>query len=328
MTGRLPLSYLLPLRTATPAPVELDDYLAGLATLVEVIVIDGSGPPVFAGHANRWSGMVRHVPVAPARRCANGKVAGVLTGLDLARHERLVVADDDVRYDGPGLARVLALLDRYDAVLPANYYDPLSWPARYDTARILLHRALGLDTGGTVAVRAALLRRTGGYAGDVLYENLELLRTVAAAGGRVHVALDLYVARRPPAARHFRGQRVRQAYDEFARPAHLVAELTVLPLLLAARHRGTWVLAAAGTAILAAELGRRRAGGAGRFPAAASLLAPAWLLERAVCGWLAVGHRLRGGVPYAGSRFRRAATPRRVLRARVAARLAESPDST
>ena len=46
------------------------------------------------------------------------------------------------------------------------------------------------------------------------------------------------------------------------------------------------------------------------------LLAPAWVAERSVCGWLALACRLRGGITYAGHRLPRAATPAAVLRRR------------
>jgi len=76
-------------------------------------------------------------------------------------------------------------------------------------------------------------------------------------------------------------------------------------------------LAAAALAlILVAEVGRRRAGGASRFPAGSSLLAPAWVIERSASAWLALAARLRGGVPYGEVRLGRSATPSRVLRRR------------
>jgi len=68
----------------------------------------------------------------------------------------------------------------------------------------------------------------------VLFENLEMERTVRAGGGRVRALHDLYVARRPPSTRHFLGQRVRQAYDSLAQPGRLAAELAILPTVLIA----------------------------------------------------------------------------------------------
>jgi hypothetical protein len=328
MTSPLPLSYVLPLKAARPDG-ELRDYVRWLATRVaQVVVVDASEPAVRAVHSEWWSGAVGHVPPAAARECANGKVWGVLTGLDLARHDLVIIADDDVRWGEPGLRRVLALLETADLVAPANYYAPLPWQARYDTARTLLHRALGADWPGTLALRRRVIAPAGGgYDGDVLFENLELVRTVEAVGGRVVWPLDLFVLRRPPETAHFLGQRTRQAYDEFARPAHLVPALAVLPLasLVAVLGRGRALLAAALAVVGWAELGRRRGGGRRVFPATSSLFAPLWVLERGVCMWVAVWWRLRGGVPYAGRRLRRAASRPRDLRRLRAAGAAPSP---
>ncbi len=148
----------------------------------------------------------------------------------------------------------------------------------------MIARATGGDWPGTLGVRVERVRRTGGYDGDVLFENLELVRTIRAAGGRERIAFDLFVARRPPVTRRFIAQRVRQAYDEHARPARLAAQLALAPLLAAAvwRFRARGVLACATAAIALAEAGRRRDGGARVFAPVASLCAPAWVLERAV----------------------------------------------
>ena len=73
-----------------------------------------------------------------------------------------------------------------ELVRPQNYFAPLRWHARWDTARTLLNRvAGGVDFPGTLAVRRSRSSQTDGYDGDVLFENLELIRTIEAAGGRV-----------------------------------------------------------------------------------------------------------------------------------------------
>ncbi|HVM13773.1 MAG TPA: glycosyltransferase family 2 protein [Egibacteraceae bacterium] len=314
-------TYLLPLKVGQPAGADLGEYIRWLAPRMETIVVDNSDDRVFAEHARTWGSLVRHVRPDPARACANGKVHNVLTGLALASHDRVVIADDDVRYDDESLVRTVALLDDHDLVRPQNYFDPVPWHAAWDTGRTLLNRAIAADYPGTLAVRAQVLRRTGGYDGNVLFENLELMRTVEAAGGRSVAPLDLYVRRLPPTFRHFRGQRVRQAYDEIARPARMAAELSVLPLAGAAMARGRWGwLVAGATAVVGtAEIGRRRAGGTRVFPVAGSAMAPLWVAERGVCSWLALTYRiLRGGVPYAGGVLRRPATPVKELRRRFA----------
>jgi hypothetical protein len=170
-------------------------------------------------------------------------------------------------------------------------------------------------------VRRSTFVATDGYDGDVMFENLELMRTVTAAGGTVVTPLDLYVRRLPPTSSHFVSQRVRQAYDDFALPARMTAFLSVLPALVAALAARRWGCIAVGAAAVAgaAEVGRRRAGGARRFPATSSLLAPAWVLERGVSAWLALRRRLTGGVSYSGRTIRRSATPPRELRLRLGA---------
>ena len=315
MGPRLPAECVIPLRWSPGEPCdEMTAYLGRLGDWLDVTVVDGSEPAAFAEHARAWGALVRHVPVA-CDRGANGKVNGVLTGLALARHEIVVLADDDVRHDRATLARLVAAAAGADLVRPQNHFDPLPWHARWDTARSLLNRAVACDYPGTYAVRRSALL-PGGYDADVLFENLEMERTVRARGGVVLDRPDILVVRRPPEVRQFLDQRVRQAYDDLAQPGRLLLEAMVLPVLLGSRHRG-----AAGLLALAlvglAEVGRRRAGGRAVFPASSALWAPAWGAERAVTVWLALLQRLRGGVPYRGRRLRRAATPARVLRRRL-----------
>jgi hypothetical protein len=315
-TPRLAAEYVLPLKWGDDAGLdELTAYLRELSDAIDVTVVDGSAPERFAAHAAAWTPMVRHVPV-DERTGANGKVRGVLTGVRVARHERIVLADDDVRYDAAALTAVVEALDDADLVKPQNHFRPLPWHARWDTARSLLNRALGADYPGTYGVRRSALRATGGYDADVLFENLEMERTIRAAGGRVVVRGDLFVVRLPPATRHFLGQRVRQAYDSFAQPARLAAELAILPALVWTRGRPLRVAAGAAALIVLAEAGRRRHGGRKVFPATSSFWVPLWTLERGGAAWLAVIERARGGVRYAGRRLARAATPMRVLRER------------
>ena len=322
VSDRLPLSYVLPLRTVDAGPrAELAAYLRELVGWADdVIVVDGSEPELFAGNAAAWPEGVRHLAPDPALHCLNGKVAGVHTGVARARHEHVVLADDDVRYRRPQLARIHALLDTHDLVRPQNVFDPLPWHARWDTARTLLNRSLGADFPGTLALRRSRFLAMGGYDGDVIFENLELIRTVRAHGGRVAAPLDLYVPRRPPSAAHFRSQRVRQAYDELALPVRLACWLAVAPLVALAlmRRRPRWLGLGAVGLVALAESGRRREGGTAAFPAGSSLLAPLWVLERGVCIWLALLQRLRhGGVLYGETVIPTAGHSLRTLRRRA-----------
>jgi hypothetical protein len=310
--------YVLPLRWHDDRELdELTGYLRRLSCWLRVTVVDGSAPGVFEAHARAWAGLVRHLRPEP-RDGANGKVAGVVTGMRAARSERVVIADDDVRYDRAALERMLALLDEADVVRPQNVFRPQPWHARWDTGRTLLNRAFSADYPGTFGIRRSTFLAMGGYSGDVLFENLEMVRTARAHGARERRANDLYVVRRPPTAAHFRSQRVRQAYDDLAQPWRLVGSLAVWPFLVdaAVRRRGRRLAAAVSAVVVAAEVGRRRSGGRAVFPPSAPLWAPVWILERGLCSWLALGARLlHGGVRYGEGRLRTAAhSPARLRR--------------
>jgi len=306
------LTYVLPLKASGPADLELSQYVAWLGSLMDVVVVDGSPLPAFAANATRWRDPVRHLPVHS--RSLNGKVAGVCDGVGAARTPWIVVADDDVRYDEAALRAIADLLARHDVVVPQNYFAPARWHTHWDTGRTLINRALRSDYAGTIALRREAFVSTRGYCGAVLFENLELIRTLLAHGFEVHHARDLFVARRPPSARHFAGQRIRQAYDSLAQPARLFVELSLLPLLGIGVNRSRWVApAAALAAMTVAEVGRRRDGGRRVFSWLATVSAPLWVAERAVCSWFALGSFLRGGVRYAGRRLRIAAHRRSSL---------------
>jgi len=308
-------TYILPLRAACADGLrELARYLNGLP-VDHVVVADGSPRPIFTQLRSLLDPRIEHIAPDPNVLGLNGKVRNVLTALALARHERIVVADDDVRYDDAALTRVLDLLSGADVVRPQNYFDPLPWHALLDTGRTLLNRAFDGDWPGTLAFRRSSL--PNGYNADVLFENLELVRTVRARGGREAVARGVFVRRLPPTATHFRSQRVRQAYDEFARPLRLAVALAIVPALAISAATHAWIVPAALAAltIALAAYGWLRDGGTRHFPALAIVAAPLWVLERAACAWLAVYQRARfGGVRYAGGVIRDAASPKEDLR--------------
>ena len=306
-------SYVLPLKADSADP-DLDAHLGAMVGVVDdVIVVDGSDDEVFAANHERWPAAVRHL--RPALQTPMGKVGNVVTGLRAARHDIVVIADDDVRWTPALLEEAVARLDGADVVRPQNRFEPAPWHARWDTGRTLLNRVTGGDWPGTLVVRRGAL--PDGYAGDALFENLELVRTVVAGGGREVLALDIVVPRRPPTTARFLEQRVRQAYDEWARPWRLLAQLAVLPAVL--RWRGRAVVAITVSSVVTAEIGRRRAGGARIWPITAALWAPAWVAERSVTSWLALGARLRGGVRYRDGRLPLAANPVRRIRRQLAA---------
>ena len=254
---------MLPLRwTSDSDATEFDAYVAWLAERAEVIVVDGSPAPLFEDHSRRWAGLVRHIRPESGLRFASGKVNGVITGVREASRGRVVLADDDVRYDEGALSQMALLLEEADLVRPQNYFDPMPWHAVWDTGRSLINRAVGEDFPGTLGVRRELFLAMGAYDGDVLFENLELIRTVRAHGGVEVSPPDLFVTRLPPTTRHFLSQRVRQAYDDLGVPGRMAAELAIIPALLLTRGR-TRLGVSSGIALGAvalAERGRRRGG--------------------------------------------------------------------
>ncbi|MDQ3645612.1 MAG: glycosyltransferase family 2 protein [Actinomycetota bacterium] len=329
MEATLRATYVLPLRwTDTAGSDEMTRYLTWLGSRLEVIVVDGSPPEVFENHARAWSPIVKHLVPDADLSFLNGKVNGVTTGIGAAGYDRVIVADDDIRYDALSLDRMTALLKDHDLVIAQSYFDPSPWHARWDTARILLNRAFGVHFPATVGLRRSLFLDIGGYDGNVLFENLELMRSLRFAGAREAAPQDLFVRHVAAERGAFWSQRVRQAYDDFTLPVRMAVWLALGPVAVwsVARRRPRNLAVGAAAAVAVAEYGRRRAGGRAVYPPSAAVLAPLWLGERAVCSWAAVWYRVaKGGVPYRDGVIRRAATPPRELRERVARRLAHRP---
>lgn len=309
-------AYILPLKWPDDRDItDLAEYLAGLVDWIDVVFVDGSSVQAREAHAALLPEGVLFLPCEDYP-CANGKVAGVLTALQHVNGTRVIIADDDVRYSKDVLVDVLDALERTDLVVPQNYFvaapgERFPWHAHWDTARSLLNRAAGGDYPGTLGVRTSYLR--GGYDGDVLFENLELIRTVKARGGKVTRALDMFIPRKPPTVRGFLNQRVRQAYDSFAQPARLTGELLVLPTVVIATRRPGMLIGLALAAMLMAEAGRQRHSGTQVYSTLAAGWAPLWMLERGVCAWIALALRMRGGVNYHGQRLIVAAHSQRYL---------------
>lgn len=316
--ARLPLEYVLPLKAdANHDFIELGAYLGNVVSVVDVTVIDSSREAAFQAIGAALPSNVRHIRAdSNALPGHNGKVINVMVGVRMSRHDHIVIADDDVRYRPSELRQMNALLGTFDLVRPQNYFASLPWHARWDTSRSLINRALGSDYPGTLGVRRSVLIAAGGYRSDVLFENLELIRTIRAAGGRECRADGLFVARIPSSTRKFFSQRVRQAYDDFAQPYRLGLELLVLPAFVASLTAPAVFLAFLLLPMVLAEAGRRRASGQSVFRPSSALWAPLWTIERALCVWVAIALRVRGGVPYGGARIRCAGSSMRQLAAK------------
>lgn len=303
-------TYVVPLRQIGMPVGDLADLVADVRRMrragCEVIVVDGSPPDDFARHAVALSSLCVHVPPDPRHQCLNGKVHGVRTGIALASHEDVVIADDDVVYTGADIERVRGLLAVYDLVVPQNRFHPLPWWAVVETGRTLLNRALRTagDYPGTQAVRRSTFERIGAYDGDTLFENEEMRRHFVRQGARVAHARDLIVARRPPSLAKWREQRVRQAYEDLDMPLKTTVFAALLPIAVVLAFTGglVWfVVAVAVVSMLLAAVGRRGAAARAAFLPRAVLLAPLWVVERSVSVYRALFARaVRGGCPYGG----------------------------
>jgi hypothetical protein len=304
-------AYLLPIRRVrvdAEEAAELARYFESLQRMgCEVLVVDGSPMEVFAQHERAWRGVCRHVTVDPAYNYLNGKVNGVHTGVDLASCERIVLADDDIRYTPEDISRACDLLDRYEMVRPQNYLSPRPWWARLEAARMLINRGV-LTTGdypGTCAFRRSTCLRVGHYDGDVLFDNEEIVRHFVLRGADVCYARDFFILKRPPTLRKWIEQRPRQAYEDFVMRAKTALFMSLLPLAIlsgllgGARSLLCFALFVSACAILLALRGAVRDRAYRFFPLHLSLYAPLWVLERALSVYWALYWRVtRGGYPF------------------------------
>ena len=304
-------TYLLPIRRSAFDEREAHDFAAYFATLrdsdCEVIVVDGSPAEVFEQHRAIWSPAVRHELVDKRFGFMNDKVNGIHTGVELATCEKIILADDDIRYTASDLEKMRAFLDEFEMVRPQNYLSPLPWWARMESARMLINRAtlkIG-DYPGTCAFRRSTMLRLGHYDGDVLFDNEEIIRHFARFGASIHYAIDFFVQKRPPTLRKWKEQRPRQAYEDFGLRAKTALFLSLpVVIIAAAMVAGTAgfmlsiVLISIFATALACAGGAR--GEAGEYiPGWICLYAPLWVFERSFSTYWAVYWYFRhGGYPF------------------------------
>jgi hypothetical protein len=304
-------TYLLPIRRANFSANEALELAGYFRTLrdagCDILVVDGSPAPVFENNAEIWGRLVRHEPVDRSFGYLNGKVNGIHTGVRLAGSEKIILADDDIRYTRAKIHRVCQLLDNFEVVRPQNFLTPLPWWARMEAARMLINRATlrTADYPGTCAFRRGAMLRVGHYDGDVLFDNEEIIRHFARAGATVSYATNLFVRKRPPTLRKWIEQRPRQAYEDFGLRAKTALFFGV-PIL------GGWIGYVFGsigliyylvwlalTSIAVAITGRCRGTAAKYFPWSICLSAPLWIGERtASTYWALYWHFAHGGYPF------------------------------
>lgn len=304
-------AYLLPLRRTRFCGTEAAGWRGYFERLrkagCEVIVIDGSPPNVFEQHAAVFRPASVHIQVDRHYGYLNDKVNGVHTGVALTRQDKIILADDDIRYTPETIAEVIALLDRYEVVRPQNFLSPLPWWARMEAARMLINRAT-LRTGdypGTCAFRRSTLLRVGHYDGDVLFDNEEIIRHFAEKGATIDYAIDLFVQKRPPVFRKWLEQRPRQAYEDFGLRTKTALFLSLLPLLIATSlffgpSGSVAFLSVVGLiSLLLALSGLLRGRAREVVPFSCCFFAPLWVAERSLSTYVAVyWYVTRGGYPF------------------------------
>jgi len=304
-------TYLLPIRRQSFSPAEASEFAEYFRRLrnagCEVLVIDGSPTLVFEQNHAAWSALCRHEQVDGSFGYLNDKVNGIHTGVNLASAEKIILADDDIRYTPSEIERVCILLDDFEVVRPQNFMSPLPWWARMEAARMLINRATlrTADYPGTCAFRRAAMLRAGHYDGDVLFDNEEIIRHFASEGARINYATSLFVRKRPPTFQKWIEQRPRQAYEDFGLRAKTALFFILLPLAIlvafAAGAKGIafYVAALAMLAIVLAAIGRRRGTASRYFPLSVCLSAPLWIIERSLSTyWALYWHFIRGGYPF------------------------------
>jgi hypothetical protein len=303
-------TYLLTIRRVRFDEHEADRFRVYFRAIAdagcEVLVVDGSPRDVFAAHCEAWRGACFHAPVDPQYKYLNGKVNGIHTGVALATHERIILADDDIRYTPGDVRRMIELLDVHEMVRPQNYLSPLPFWARTEAARMLINRALIAegDYPGTLGVRRNAMRRVGHYDGDVLFDNEEIVRHFRAHRASIAYARDFFILKRPPTFRKWIEQRPRQAYEDFVMRAK-TAFFAGLPLaftllwFVAGWHRAlalVFAVACAAALVAARGLGD---GAARFFPPRLCLYAPLWVAERVVSTyWAFYWRAAHGGYPF------------------------------
>lgn len=273
----------------------------------EVLVVDGSPPEVFRVHAEMWTAS-RHIEVDKEFTFLNGKVNGVMTGVREASHEKIILADDDIRYTTADIDRMVEGLEEYDLVRPQNYFQPLPWWAKIDAARALINRALlpEGDYPGTFGFRKSVFQEAGPFDGDVLFDNEELVKHLVNHSANIRYANDFFILRRPPTMEKWFEQRPRQAYEDFVMKEKTGFFLMLLPIHLLLGLLGKrsalrqLFFMIAGISIGLALHGRK--GEAHRyFPVQAAFFAPLWVLERAISVYIALYWRYaRDGYPFGG----------------------------
>jgi hypothetical protein len=304
-------AYLLPVRRnsfSAPESNEWRAYFHEVSTAgCDIIVVDGSPGEIFAQHEAVFGNIVTHLRVDRHFGHLNDKVNGVHTGMAFTRANKIILADDDIRYTSETLSTVLRLLEIYEVVRPQNFLFPLPWWARIEAARMLINRGTlrFADYPGTCAFRRDAFMRAGDYDGDVLFDNEEIIRNFARQNLSIAYATNLFVRKRPPTFQKWLEQRPRQAYEDFGLRIKTSLFAAILPLAIALatlfgpRSLLVYITALVFISLALALRGWIRGRARRVIPQGAIFFAPLWLMERSVSTYVAFyWYLVRGGYPF------------------------------
>ena len=298
-------TYLLPIRRAVFSKFETWDFANYFKCLdaagCEVIVVDGSPVEVFAEHEKIWSDLCRHQVVDPRFKFLNDKVNGVHTGVALANNEKIILVDDDIRYEKIDIERICVLLDKFELVRPQNFFRDVRCWALIESARMLINRAMlrTADYPGTCGFRRQTFLNTGDYDGDVLFDNEELIRHFARRGTRIAYENDFFILKRAPTFRKWLEQRPRQAYEDFGLRFKTIFFAALFPIAVALACAAPKWLSIFLLSIFIALAGWLRGDARKYFPFYASFFAPLWIFERMLSTyWAFYWFIFRGGYPF------------------------------
>jgi hypothetical protein len=269
----------------------LAEYLSTLTVAgCEVIVLDASDAIDDHRRVLRW--VARHVTV-------HEPIDVVRAAASVASCEKVIVANENVRYNIADLTELCALLDAHEVVEAQDYLEPLPWWGGIDAGRMLVHRGIDPhpDCGGTFGFRRAVLRGLRGFDATGAADPV---RTLSLHGAEVVSAADLFVRRCPPPLDEWLRERPREADHDFDVPAKSAFFFALIPmaLLLALLGGGRVAIGYTGAVAFASIVlaVRGRIGAGAFFPLRACFFAPLWVIERSVSVYWALLQRVRGGV--------------------------------
>jgi hypothetical protein len=295
-------SYLVVIDDDGELPNDLRDFSFYLSTVAvagcDVVVVDGSSDTAFDENDKSFRWVSRHVAPRPRHQSFSGAIDPIRAAIDFANCDKVIIADQNVRYDAEAIGRLCALLDNHEVVEPQDYFEPLPWWSGIEAGRMLVHRGVDPlpDHGVTFGMRKWSVR--GLRTIDAAWSNGDdPVRRLASQGADVFSACDVFVRRLPPILGDWLRDRPRQADDDFAMPVKtafffaLLPTVAMLAILGGVRLAGGYAGALACVATVLAIRGR--IGAAAFFPLRACLAAPLWVAERSVSVYWALFRKLR-----------------------------------